>query len=452
MSSSSMHLLADHVSERREETPEPAASRRRGPVGEDADVVVIGAGQAGLALSHELSHAGVEHLVLERGSVAETWRGRWDSFCLVTPNWTVQLPGGRYQGDDPDGFMTREEIVGHLVGYANGFQAPVREGVNVFALGAGDDGGFLLRTSSGDIRARHVVLASGGYQKPHRPPGAAQLPASLHVIDAEDYANPEALPPGKVLVIGSGQTGCQLAEELFEGGRDVYLACGRAPWSPRRLEGRDAVAWITETPFLEATLADLPSPLARLVANVQVSGRQGGHDLHYRTLQALGVNLLGHFMGVEDGMARFAPDLAESVAFGDARYADLCALIRKGCAERGVEAPEMPPPPPFTASPLERLELSPFGAVIFTSGFRPDYVSWVSFPAAFDELGFPIQQDGSSTVVPGLHFMGVHFQRKRKSATFLGVAEDAAVLAERVVAQSRPGGNAVRLSRAQAYG
>lgn len=400
---------------------------------EAVDVVVIGAGQAGLAVGNELSRAGVEYVVLERGRVGDSWRGRWDSFCLVTPNWTVQLPGGHYRGDDPDGFMPRDEIVRHLVAYAQSFQAPVWEGVNVSALGPSDHGSFLLRTSSGDIRSRQVVLASGGYQKPHRPEGAAQLPPSLHVIDAEDYANPESLPPGKVLVIGSGQTGCQLAEDLVDAGRDVFLACGRAPWMPRRLEGRDMVAWVTETPFLEATLADLPNPAARLVANVQATGRRGGHDLHYRTLQAMSVTLLGHFLGVEDGTAHFAPDLAESVAFGDSRYADICKLIRKCCAERGVQAPEMPPAPPFAASSPERLGLEGFGAVIFTSGFRPDFASWVRFPAAFDEVGFPIQEDGSSTSVPGLHFMGMHFQRKRKSATFLGVAEDAAVLAERIV-------------------
>ncbi|MGH7752909.1 MAG: hypothetical protein ACREN5_08845 [Gemmatimonadales bacterium] len=240
-----------------------------------------------------------------------------------------------------------------------------------------------------------------------------------------------------MLVIGSGQTGCQLAEELCEAGRDVYLACGRAPWIPRRFEGRDWIAWIADTPFLEATLADLPGPRARLGANPQVSGRRGGHDLHYRTLQALGVHPLGHFLGIEEGRAHFAPDLAESVAFGDTCYADLCGLIRKGCAGRGVEAPEMPSPPPFAGSAVERLELRGFGAVIFTSGFRPDYARWVDFLGAFDDLGFPIQQDGSSTIVRGLHFMGVHFQRKRKSASFLGVAEDAAVLAEKIVAQSR---------------
>jgi putative flavoprotein involved in K+ transport len=236
-----------------------------------------------------------------------------------------------------------------------------------------------------------------------------------------------------VLVVGSGQTGCQLSEELAESGRNTHLACGRAPWIPRRLDGRDTWKWVAETPFIDMTLADLPSPIARLGANPQASGCRGGHDLHYRTLQTLGVNLLGHFVGYEDGAAHFAPDAAECVAFGDARYSEICDAIRKTCAARGVKPPEMPPPPPFKIQPVERLRLDRFGAVIFTSGFRPDYARWVRFPSAFDSLGFPIQQEGSSTVVDGLHFMGVHFQRKRKSATFLGVAEDAAVLAERML-------------------
>jgi putative flavoprotein involved in K+ transport len=396
------------------------------------DVVIVGAGQAGLSLSHELAAAGVDHIVLERGRVGETWRGRWDSFCLVIPNWTVQLPGGHYRGDDPDGFMPKSDIVRHLVGYAESFRAPVHEGVTVTSLEPGDHDAFLLRTSAGDIRAKQVVLASGGYQKPHRPAAAAQLPASVHAIDAEAYTNPTALPPGKVLVVGSGQTGCQLAEEIFEAGRDVFLACGRAPWIPRRLEDRDTVAWLTETPFFDVKLADLPSPKSRLLANPQTSGRRGGHDLHYRTLQAHGAQLLGHLVGVEEGRAHFARDLAESVAFGDARYGEVCEAIRKSCAARATRPPEMAPPAPFNPNGPETLDLSGFGAVIFTSGFRPDYASWVRFPDALDDMGFPIQQDGSSTVVRGLHFMGVHFQRKRKSATLLGVAEDATVLAETI--------------------
>jgi putative flavoprotein involved in K+ transport len=401
---------------------------------ESIDLVIVGAGQAGLSLSHELVEAGREHVVLERGRVGETWRGRWDSFCLVIPNWTVQLPGGRYGGNDPDGFMPKREIVSHLVAYAESFRAPLREGVTVTGLQPGDDRTFLLSTSSGEIRAKEVVLASGGYQKAHRPAQAAGLPASVQVIDAEDYANPAALPPGSVLIVGSGQTGCQLAEEIHEAGRGVFLACGRAPWIPRRLDGRDTIAWINDTPYFDARLMDLPSPAARLLANPQMSGRQGGHDLNFRTLQAQGVQLLGHFVGVSNGRVHFARDLAESVAFGDTRFAQICDLIRKTCAAQSVRAPQMAPPAPFVADAPESVALGDFGTVIFTSGFRPDYASWVRLPEAFDSGGFPIQQDGSSTAVPGLHFMGVHFQRKRKSATFLGVAEDATVLAQTLLA------------------
>lgn len=403
---------------------------------ETAGVVVVGAGQAGLSLSHELGRSGIDHVILERGRVAETWRGRWNSFCLVIPNWTVQLPGYEYRGD-PDGFMPRDEIVAHLAGYARSFEAPVREGVTVTALEPGDRDGFLLRTSSGDIRARAVVLASGAYQKPHRPSAAARLPGWLHAIDAEQYTESGALPDGAVLVVGSGQTGCQLAEELREVGRETYLACGRAPWVPRRPGGRDILAWICETPFMEMRLSDLPSPGARLGANIQASGRNGGHDCHYRTLQAQGVGMLGHLAGVEDGIAYFADDLAECVAFGDARYTNLCGLIERSCAARGVRSPEMPPPAPFAAEHVDRLKLDRLGAVVFTTGFRPDYARWVKYPSAFDDAGFPIQQDGVSSVVPGLYFMGVHFLRKRKSATFLGVAEDAAVLADKIAAQQR---------------
>jgi len=415
---------------------------------ESVDVVVVGAGQAGLSLSHELSQAAVEHVVLDRGRVGQSWRSRWDSFCLVIPNWTVQLPGGCYAGSDPDGFMPRDDIVRHLADYALGFRAPVREGINVAWLGRGVDCGFLLRTSAGDTRARHVVLASGAYQKPYLPPVPGTLPESLHVIDAGNYINPEALPPGKVLIVGSGQTGCQLAEELTESGRDVFLACGRAPWIPRRIEDRDTIAWLAETSYYDATTADLPSPLARLTANPQASGRRGGHDLNYRTLQAMGVNLVGHFAGIEDGTAHFAADLAESVAFGDARYAKICEFIAASCARRGERAPEMPTPRRFMAGTGRSLDLGHFSTIVFTSGYRPNYTSWVDFPEAFDDLGFPLQEDGSSTVTSGLHFMGVPFQRKRKSATLLGVAEDAAVLAETIVASIRARPRRAALPRA----
>jgi putative flavoprotein involved in K+ transport len=396
-------------------------------------VVIVGAGHAGLALSYELARAGVEHLVLERGRVGESWRTRWDSFCLVTPNWTVQIPGATYAGADPDGFMPRNEIVDHLERYAVSFRAPIQEGVDVSSVEPAPGNGLFLRTSAGDHSAETVVLATGAYQKPHRPLGADSLPAEIHVIDSEAYTNPGALPPGKVLIVGSGQTGCQISEELNRSGREVVLACGRAPWGPRRIDGRDIVSWIVDTPFLEHEIADLPTPLARLGANVQATGKDGGHDLHFRTLVRDGVRLAGHFIGAEDHFAIFAPDLAESVAFGDARYADIGNMLVKSCLERGEVPPHLPTPEPFNTESPERIDLRGYGAAIFTSGFRPDYTSWVHFPNAFDHLGFPIQEDGESSIVPGLYFIGTHFLRKRKSATFLGIAEDAAVVAQKIV-------------------
>jgi cation diffusion facilitator CzcD-associated flavoprotein CzcO len=395
------------------------------------EVVVVGGGQAGLAVSRELTQAGVTHVLLEKGRVGQTWRGRWDSFCLVTPNWSLRLPGHPYDQKDPDGFMTRDEVVDYLERYAAGFEAPVREGVDVSSLQP-QPGGFLLETSAGLVEAQAVVLSTGAYQRAHRPAGAATLPSDLLQIDVEDYANPSELPPGRVLVIGSGQSGCQIAEELHEAGREVFLACGRAPWLPRRIGDHDFVWWLLETGFLDESTSSLPSPEVRLAANVQSSGHGGGRDLHYRTLQSMGVTLLGRFLGAEGRHARFAADLGESVGWGDQRVAMLMDRIRKLAAERGLPQPEIPEPEAFGLESPERLDLSGFGAVVFAGGFRPDYESWVHCPGAFDELGFPIHEEGASTVVPGLYFVGVHFLRKRKSSLLIGVGEDAAIVARQI--------------------
>jgi putative flavoprotein involved in K+ transport len=279
------------------------------------------------------------------------------------------------------------------------------------------------------------VLATGAYQRPYRPPEAATLPESILQIDAESYRNEAALPAGKVLVVGSGETGCQLAEELRAAGREVFLACGRAPWCSRRIGDRDVVYWAVETGMFDETVADLPSPTARLLGNIQATGRAGGHDLHYRVLQPMGVTLVGHFLGGEDGRACFASDLAESVAFGDARYRETRDKVARLCAARRVAAPEMPDPPRFDGRAPEAVDLAGFGAVIFTCGFRPDYSSWVRFDA-FDERGFPIHADCASTVVEGLYFCGVHFLRKRKSSLLIGVGEDATIVARKIADQS----------------
>ena len=397
------------------------------------EVVIVGAGQAGLAVSHELTRAGVPHVVLERGRVGQSWRKRWDSFCLVTPNWFLRLPGHPYDGGDPDGFMLRDEIVAHLEHYA--VKAPVREGVEVTELGPGPNGGLLLKTSAGELVARTVVLSTGAFQRSYRPAAAATLPPDLLQIDVEDYRNPSDLAPGPVLVVGSGQSGCQIAEEPHHAGREVFLACGRASWFPRRLGDRDLAWWANETGFLDAPLSSLPSPAARLAANVQATGVGGGHDLHYRTLRKLGVSLLGHFLGADGRRASFAPDLGESVAWGDERNAQLMDLVEKLVAERGLPRPERPELEPFNGEAPEELNLSGFGAVVFAGGFRPDYESWVRFPGAFDELGFPVHEEGASTVVRGLYFVGVHFLRKRKSSLLNGVGEDAAIVARQIAAR-----------------
>ena len=399
------------------------------------EVLIIGAGQAGLAVSHELTQAGVTHVVLEKGRVGQTWRGRWESFCLVTPNWFCQLPGHPYDGSDPDGFMARDEVAAYLERYAARFNAPVREGIEVTALWPRADGGFRLETSAGEIVAHTVVLSTGAYQRPHRPAAASMLPSDLLQIDVGDYRNPADLPAGPALVVGSGQSGCQIAEELHRAGRDVFLACGRAPWFPRRLGDRDLAWWANETGFLDAPLSSLPSPDARLAANVQATGVGGGHDLHYRTLRQMGITLLGHFLGADGRRARFAPDLGESVTWGDQRNAQLMDLVRKLAAHRGLPQPEIADPEPFNGDSPEAVNLSGFGAVVFAGGFRPDYASWVRCRRAFDERGFPIHQEGASTVLAGLYFVGVHFLRKRRSSLLNGVGEDAAIVARQIAAR-----------------
>jgi cation diffusion facilitator CzcD-associated flavoprotein CzcO len=392
---------------------------------EHVPVAIVGAGQAGLATSCELTSAGIDHVILERGRIGQSWRDRWDSFCLVTPNWSIQLPSGAYEGDDPDGFLVRDEIAAYLERYAAGFDAPVREGVDV----QGIDEGFVVHTSDGDLRADAVVAATGAYQRAHRPAAAETLPEDLLQIDVGGYTNESDLPSGPVLIVGSGQSGCQIAEELHEAGRDVVLACGRASWMPRRFGGHDLVWWLRETGYADQTFESLPDPGLRLAGNVLATGHGGGHDLHLRTLQAQGITLVGHFLGADGREARFAPDLAETVAWGDERYEVIRGLSEKVVAERGLEPTGLTDPEPFEADAPESVDLTGFGAVLFAGGFRPDYGTWIPWRDAFDEVGFPNQEDGASTVVPGLYFVGVHFLRKRKSSLLMGVGEDAAIVA-----------------------
>lgn len=392
-----------------------------------ADVIVIGGGQAGLATSRELGLAGIDHLVLERDRIGASWAGLWDNFRLNTPNWSVRLPGLHYGGPEPDAFASRAEMVAHLERYRAEMDAPVLEGVEVQALEPRGEG-FELSTSDGPMSARSVVVCTGAYQRALSPPGADGLPAHVTMLDTRAYRNPAMVPDGDVLVVGSGQSGCQIAEDLVDAGRSVILSCGRAPWVPRRIGEHDVFWWALETGFMSGTVETLPSPEARLVAQLTASGVNGGHDLHPRALQAKGVTLVGRFAGAEDGRLRFVDDLADSIAWGDSRYRDFSRLVERLCTERGLEVPDLPDPAPFVEDASPASDARSIGTIIFSGGFRPDY-SWVHVTGGFDPMGFPAQVDGASTAVPGLFFVGVHFLRTRKSSLLCGVGEDAAIVA-----------------------
>ncbi|MFC9918096.1 flavin-containing monooxygenase [Agromyces binzhouensis] len=392
----------------------------------DVDVLVVGAGQAGLAVSHALTANGVDHVVLDRDRAGGAWAERWDSFCLVTPNHTIRLPGGEYRGDDPAGYLTRAEVIAHLRAYAESFGAPVVEHVGVDALRP-TDGGFVADTTEGEVRARRVVACTGAFQRERRPPIADVLAVHLPVIGSASYRSPDSVPGGRVLVIGGGQTAAQISEELLLAGREVVLAAGRAPAMPRRVGDRDGVDWLIDAGFFEQTVADLPGPAARLGANPLVTGQRGGYDLNLRTLAAHGARLTGRVRGVDAGRLVVSEGLEEAIASGDAGWAAVCHLVRVAAERIGVPVPDLPEMPgePISAAPPPRIdELS---AVIVACGFRSDY-GWIGSPDLVDDLGFPEQHDGASDTVPGLYFVGVPWLRTRKSPLLMGVGEDADVV------------------------
>ena len=397
------------------------------------DTLVIGGGQAGLATGYELSRRDIEPVILERDRVASTWRGLWDGFYINTPNWSLSLPGHVYDGGDPDGFLTRRGIVDYMQDYADQARGTVLEGVGVSALKPVGDG-FALTTDHGPMVARSVVVCTGAFQKAFQPPGANELPDGLLRISTRDYRSPDALPDGAVLVVGSGQSGCQIAEHVVDAAREVILAWGRAAWAPHRIDGHDLFWWMLESGFMDQRVETLKTPAERLAANLTASGVGGGHDLHVRSLQAKGVTLTGRFAGREGRWIRFKDDLAASVAWGDDRYRDLRGAFQAMSRERGLHDPDLPDPEPFAADAPDAVPIDALGAVIFARGFRSDYADWIDVPGGFDAMGFPVQHDGASTAESGLFFAGVHFLRTRKSSLICGVGNDAAVVANAVKA------------------
>ena len=396
---------------------------------ESIETIIVGGGQAGLATSYHLKQLGREHIVFEAAEKAgNAWRNdRWDSFTFVTPNWTIQLPGAHYDGNDPDGFLTKAEIVAYFERYVEKCDLPVRFKTSVLEVAPLDTGsGYRVKTSGGEYQAKNVVMATGSFQKPKIPAYSANIPTNIKQLHSGHYRNPNQLPEGAVLIVGAAQSGMQIGEELYQNGRRVYLSTGFAPRVPRRYRGRDIVAWLADTGFFDQTVDKLPSPKARFAANPQATGRDGGHNLNLHQFVRDGVTLFGHIAGAQDGKVMFKSDLRENLAKSDKAEKDIIAMIDKYIEANGINVPQETLPDlqdGYAVEVITELDLKAanINAIIWAMGYTADY-SLVKLPIT-DEDGFPIQQ-GGVTRYPGLYFVGMNWLSKRKSPILLGVNED----------------------------
>jgi putative flavoprotein involved in K+ transport len=402
---------------------------------ESIETVIIGGGQAGLSLSYYLAQQGRDHIILEQAAqAANAWRnGRWDSFTLVTPNWTVRLPGGVYQGSAPDGFMSRAELIAYFEQYIERNRLPVRYNTRATSVTLENEG-YRVSTESGQLLAKNVVMATGLFQSPKIPPFSAQFPAAVLQLHSSQYRNPAGLPPGAVLVVGSAQSGAQITEELYQSGRKVYLCTGSMGRVPRRYRGKDIVEWFYLTGRFDTPPDKLPSPQKKFAGNPTATGKDGGHTLNLHQFARDGVTLLGHLVGVADGKASFAPDLMDNLAKADQFEAEMLRKIDTYIQQNHLGAPEEVLPvlrdgydqPVVTGLDLHAAQIS---TVIWAMGYRFDF-SLVRLPI-FDADGFPVQSKGK-TANPGLYFLGLPFLVAQKSGLLLGVGEDAARVASEI--------------------
>jgi putative flavoprotein involved in K+ transport len=404
-------------------------------------VVVIGAGQAGLSMSYWLRQRGIDHVVLERNRVGYEWRERrWDSFCLVTPNWQCQLPGFPYPGQDPDGFMVRDEVVRYLEQYVASFDPTVVEGVTVTGLRRSHAGDFAIVTDRGALTADQVVVATGPYHTAAVPRIAERLPSSILQLHSSQYRNPEQLPEGDVLVVGTGQSGSQIAEDLHLAGRRVHLSLGRAPRVARFYRGRDVVAWLDQMGYYDRGIhefADADS--VRFRVNHYVTGRDGGRDIDLRAFARDGMRLYGRLVEIAGGTAHFGPDLRRNLDHADAVSESIKDSIDQFIAAHGIEAPTEPRYTPVWVPPADQpgeldLERAGVSTVVWSTGFHRDY-RWVEVPV-FDGRGYPTHERGV-TSCPGLYFLGLPWQHTWGSGRFSGVARDAQHLVDRISATGR---------------
>lgn len=403
-------------------------------------VVVVGAGQAGLSASYYLKQAGLDHVLLEKAEPAYAWRHeRWDSFCLVTPNWQCQLPGFPYDGPEPKGFMQKDEIVDYLERYRKWLEPPVQCGVEVSSV-AKEGGEFLVRCTQGTLTAGSVVLAVGAYHIPVVPACAKELPNDVLQLHSRDYRNPQSLPEGAVLVVGSGQSGCQIAEDLHLSGRQVHLCLGDAPRSPRIYRGKDVVEWLDDMGYYDTPVEAHPDvDTTRDKTNHYLTGRDGGREIDLRQRAREGMKLYGYFRGINASVCEFEPDLSRRLDAADKTYNGIRALIDKHIAARQVDAPEEPPYTPVWKPEVEPTSLDLRAAnvtsVIFCIGFRSNF-GFVKLPI-FDARGYPRHVRGVSEV-PGLYFLGLPWLHTWGSGRMAGVGRDAQHVVSDVVARQRP--------------
>ena len=396
-------------------------------------VIIIGGGQAGLSVSYHLKERGItDHIIFEKNRLAHSWREeRWDSFCLVTPNHQCRLPGHPYDGDDPEGFMVKDEIVSYIERFAEKAKPPIMEGITVNRVTKAD-GVFEVVTSAGTFHCDDLVCAIGSFHTPFTPPGASEIPDHIEQIFAIDYKNPAQIPEGETIIVGSGQSGCQIAEDLHLVDRKTHLCLGNAPRSPRKYRGKDAVTWLEEMGYYKTTIAEHPDQdKARNGTNHYLTGRDGGREIDLRKFATEGMKLYGFVEEIDSEGFTLRQDVKAKLDSADRSYNGICARIDEYIESAGIDAPEQAHYQPVW-EPEEEPETLSFAennvtCIIWCLGFRPDF-KFIELPV-FNFRGFP-DTDRGVTKVPGVYFIGLPWQHTWGSARFSGIAEDAAHLAD----------------------
>lgn len=399
-------------------------------------VIIVGGGQAGLSTSYYLKEKGIEHIIFEKYRIGYSWCfKRWDTFCLVTPNWQCTLPGYHYPGDDPHGFMQKDEIVKYIEDYAESFGPPLKEGVEVSRVGKRESGVFELTTSNGDYTAAQIVIATGGYHVPRIPSIAEWLPGDIVQLHSSEYKNPQSLPERDVFVVGTGQSGCQIAEDLHLAGKKVHLCVGGAPRSPRLYRGKDVVDWLDQMGYYDLPIDQHPQKeKARTNTNHYVSGRDGGHEIDLRKFALEGMQLYGRLKAISDNHFEFYGDLKQNLDQADAVAENIKRSIDSFIEKNQIQAPTEPDYEPVWQPDEEVQQLdykqANIGSVIWSTGYRADF-SWIKIPV-FNEKGYPNHERGV-TSVRGLYFLGLPWLYTWGSGRFSGVARDANYLVDHMV-------------------